>query len=687
VPDDYHSEQARRGDAPVDVAPAAGWVEAPPFKRPGAPHPDYVDSGRYFWLADCQMRWTGSDCQTYSRTITEVVAPAGLQETAQVDVDFDPAYERLVFNHIRVIRGGDVREVDPAAVLSVFRRERDLERALYDGRLTAHLVVPDLRVGDVLDVGRTVAGHPPILAGGLTADWRFEWGCWVGETRVRLLTAAAAPLEFQSWNGAPEAVTREIEDGFREHVWVARETPPGHSEPDIPGWVRYAVGVRATTPMAWSRVADTFRGYYAPEALPADLKAEIDAITATNADPASRAVALLRSVQKTLRYQAVSIGDGGFIPRPLAKIWALRAGDCKDASRLLTAMMIEAGLDACPALVNTARGWALRDEAASLTAFNHCIVRLRLDGRSYWLDPTNAFQGGRLDLLHQARFGWALPLTTGSDLESMGEHPVRDVWQADETFELGPELASPATLKVTTTFASWRADLIRQSLTNEPGTLTRNYVDYYGRLYGEATELAPMEVEDDLEANEIRTVERYSLAQPWLRKPDTDEYEFGPADDLFANHLTTGRGGSARRWAIDMGFPRRLAWTTTMHLPQGVTVNAWDRAYSMPGISVTSTHDQVDDEGRVIRLRRTVSVERQFLPASEAEAYFDLRDAALRTAGVTVSHLVHDGRFHAPRPAPEMGVWPWLMTYGWRVVAILVVLSGVRLLLGALGAG
>jgi len=270
----------------------------------------------------------------------------------------------------------------------------------------------------------------------------------------------------------------------------------------------------------------------------------------------------------------------------------------------------------------------------------------------------------------------------------MGEHPILDVWQADETFELGPELASPATLKVTTIFASWRADLIRQSLTNEPGTLARNYVDYYGRLYGEATELSPMEVEDDLEANEIRTVERYSLAQPWLRKPDSDEYEFGPADDLFANQLTTSRGGSARRWPIDMGIPRRLAWTTTMHLPQSVTVGAWDRAYDVPGIGVTSTHDQVDGgEGRVIRLRRTVSVERRFLPASEAEAYFDLRDAALRTAGVTVSHLALDGRFQAPRGTPELGIGPWLMTYGWRVVAILVVLNGLRMLLSALGAG
>lgn len=79
------------------------------------------------------------------------------------------------------------------------------------------------------------------------------------------------------------------------------------------------------------------------------------------------------------------------------------------------------GLDACAALTSTTHGMALPDLLAASDLFNHCIVRLRLKGTSYWLDPTCPEQTGRLTKLSQVRFGWALPLSGDDDtLEQIG---------------------------------------------------------------------------------------------------------------------------------------------------------------------------------------------------------------------------------------------------------------------------
>lgn len=671
-----HTSDAVDGGGPqVRLAPAGTWAELEPFVRPHDPTDGQVDGGRCFWLSDTQIDLSAEERVWLSRTISEVTSSDGLQDAGQVNIDFDPTYERIVFHHVRVIRDGASREVDPIAGLSVFRRERDLERARYDGHLTAHLVIPDVRVGDVIDVAYSNLGSPPIFGDVFSAEWSFSWGCWVGETRVRILSAADKELIAQGWNDAPEVQIRQLDDGLLERTWRTVDAPQVPGEPDAASWVRRVKRVKVCTPISWRGVADTFRDLYATEALPEDLDAEVAALEAEIPDAAERATSLLRKVQSSLRYQAVSIGDGGFAPAPIKRIWALRAGDCKDASRLLVALMRRVGLDASPALVSTGSGWALRDEAPSLNVFNHCIVRLRLDGRDYWLDPTSYRQGGRLDVLHQARFGWALPLVADSDLVFMGEEPVRDVFRVDETYQLGDTPTDPAELTVTTTYGAWRADAVRRSLESDPAGLARGYVEFYARYYGDVSELQPLEVQDDLDANEVRITERYRLAQAWNPLPEGGAVEFIPFDDLFSQQLTTTRT-SGRRWPIDLGLPRALSWTTKVRLPVAVKVTEWDHNFDIPGIKLRTRHSQLDDQGYVVGLHRTARFERQFLPAEEAGGYFDLRDAALRASGLTITVGVSDGRF---LPAETAGAPPkpswrdWFSNPNvWRVAWLII---------------
>ncbi|MDB5423020.1 MAG: hypothetical protein JWQ29_436 [Phenylobacterium sp.] len=616
-----------------------------------------------------------------TRLVSEVANPDGLQDVGQVSLDFDPAHEKLLVHHIRVLRGGEVREIDPTRALTVFRRERDLERARYDGRLTAHMAIPDIRVGDIVDLAYSTLGAPPLFQGRFSAEWLFTWGCWVGETRVRVLSDAGRAFTVQTWNDAPAVSEQVLASGLVERRWRSTATPSVPGEADVPSWQRTTARVRLSDPMSWADVADTFRGFYEPQDLPDDLQALVAAIVEETPDPAARAAALLRTVQKALRYQAVSIGEGGFVPRPIAHIWGARSGDCKDASRLLVALLQSVGLDAAPALVNTLRGPALDQEAPSLAAFDHCVVRLRLDGQSWWLDPTRFPQGSDLARLHQAHHGWALPLCPGSELEPMGEEPVRDTWTVDERYELGPAPNLPATLTVTTTFGYWRAEGMRRTLAGGVAGTSKSYTDYYSRFYGAVTELAPMEITDDPAANELRMVERYSLAKPWEKALDSDELLFGPLDTLFAEQLTSQRT-AARRWPIDVGLPRRASWTTTVRLPHAVKVSGWDHQFEIDAITARSAHAKSDEWGREIRLVRSIEVRRPFVPAADAEAYFDLRDSALRVSGVTVNHRVQNGRFVDPAPMRAdrfTSIW----RYVWVALLALWLLAQVFRLAGA----
>ncbi|MFC3076830.1 DUF3857 domain-containing transglutaminase family protein [Phenylobacterium terrae] len=641
-----YDERAGTGTAPQQVAygPAPDWIDAPAFVPRGRPAEHDAHEGRWHLFADAQFRLDPELCQ-YFRRVSQVVSPDGLHEAAQLDVSFDPGFERLRIHHVRVIRDGVVREVDPTAGLEVFRREPNLERAVYDGRLTAHYVVPDVRVGDIVDTAYSIEGGHPTLRGRFGAEFSFNWSCWVGETRVRLLASPARPITWKTFNAPPPVEERRLEDGLVERVWRSRDTGPAPWEPDVPPWIRRFDTVLLSDVQSWSEAADLFRGAYGTdEPPPEDLAAEIDRLAAEHPDPADQAVAALRLVQSGLRYQSVSIGEGGYAPRPVSQIWARRTGDCKDASRLLVAMLRRLGLEADPALVNTWRGQALADEPPSATAFDHCLVRLKLGGRVYWLDPTRFPQGGRLEVLHQPRFGWALPLVPAAELEAMGEEPVRKVVEMQEVFTIGAGPGDPADLRIETTYRSWRADEMRRRVSGGRAALSRDFLGYYRRMFGEAQEAAPLEAEDDLANNELRTRERYRLDRPFEVRDGGETLRFLTPDDLFATVLAPART-AARRWPVHLGPPRKHSCITDIVLPREMPFETWDRVFEMEGLVARSRLEVLDGPAMAARLTRSVEITRPVIPAEEAERYFALREAAIEYAGVMVPLTTKGGRF------------------------------------------
>ncbi|EJL21426.1 transglutaminase-like enzyme, predicted cysteine protease, partial [Caulobacter sp. AP07] len=616
-----------------------------------------------YWLSDSQYDLRGGGQVWFHRVITEVVAGDGLQSVASISIDFDPSYQRLDIHHLRVMRGDQTRTLDPALLVNTLRRERDLERAMYDGRLTAHIVTPDVRLGDVVDYAYSITGAQPIFGGRFALEAAFQWGCWVGETRERIVVDAGRDLVIQPWGEPPADQGRPLDGGGVEHLWVARDTPALRGEPDVPGWVRLAPRLRVADPMTWTDVADVFRAPYAsPPALPDDLEAELATIAARAPTPAERVIEGLRLVQTGLRYHSVSLGDGGFVPRPVDRIWATRSGDCKDASRLLTAVLRRLGVEADPALVHTYSGHGLDQDAPTLVAFDHCITRVLCEGAVYWLDPTRYPQGGALPALTQVRYGWALPLVAEATLEAMGEDAPTPVSGSRETFALGPSAGGPSTLDVETVFRGWRADDMRRRLANEgPDELSRSYEDHYARAYGRVIVRQPLEVLDDMEGNALTLRERYELERAWEPRQG-DKVAFTTLDDLFAPHLTPSRTAD-RRAPVDLGLPRRATSEIIVKLGKAFNIAPWDDVFEMDGVKATSRFEAAGEHSW--RLTRSVTFSRRHLPADEAERYFDLREAALRSACLGLTDIPG-----AAKPEPFKVNWQLVFWLAWVAIII-----------------
>ena len=602
----------------VHCAALPDWVDHQPYPSeiPDA-EASCIANGSCRLLNDIQVSLCSPEQAWHCRTVQRVLTREGAERVAHVVAEFDPGFQRIEVHFIRVIRGDESIEHAKPEALQLLRRETNLERLVFDGRLTASLLIPDVRIGDIVEVCVTVYGSVPVLGGRYVG-----WGTFDGfhpwfESRQRLVRPRARRIFMKEYNGPLEctvATNADVEDSRWQIVGQRRR----EAEALTPPWSILHPSLQFSEFASWNEVARLLAPFYESDRLPDELAAEVDRLAVAHQDPAERAIEWLRFVQRELRYFAFSLGEGGLTPRALEAIWSARFGDCKDAATLYAAGARRLGLEACAALVSTTQGFALDEMIPSSDAFNHCIVRLRLNEVSYWLDPTMAVQSGTLQNVFQPHAGWALvlrPETT--DLEKMGgDEPLHILHQEDEV-TFGPRRDSPAILRRRIDCSFWAADGVRNAIANE-GTsgYSQATLKEMRSLWPGAVETSPIEVRDDTASNNITLVLSYEIPDCWKPGGDGSRLDFGIASGH--SRELQPLPPVPRESAIYLGRPRKFTSYLRLNMPGSWKGDGWLRRFEA---SCVQYSDSFRVDGRTITNSRELTVDAWTLPAKEAEGY------------------------------------------------------------------
>ncbi|RYZ13691.1 MAG: DUF3857 domain-containing protein [Alphaproteobacteria bacterium] len=651
--------------AEVEFGPPPSGFDLTPYSVGDRDTRALSDRGLCFWLSDALIDVTGPEKVYTSRIVQQILGADGLQSAASFEVVFDPAHERLVVHAARVHREGQVRETASPQAFEILRRELNLERAIYDGRVTAHMIIPDVRVGDVVETSFSIIGANPALGGRLSQFATLQWGVPTVETRCRLRLPHDRPVRFRLW-GSAEAPQEEVHDGVRQMSWSVLDRDPWRSESDVPAWWVGYDAVHVMDDCSWSDVADLFVDHYAaPTALPDDLAHRIDEIAARHATPAARSAEALRFVQQSLRYHSIGVGEGGFRPRDIPSIWETRYGDCKDASRLLTTVLRRLGVEACPALVHTTMGADLAHSPPFAGGFNHCIVRAMIDGVPHWLDATRATQAGDLGTMTPVFHHHALPLIPGATLEAMTPHDppcladVQEIWTFQRRADAGAEV------EIVTVYRGARADSMRNWAANDGlATISRRLREDMEGIYGPMEEKASMVWRDRDDINELECVEHYHVTWPFVgdREAETT-VRFETRDDVVGHLLRTHDNGR-RQSPIDLGSVRRLRTRRIFRFAVNTNVTPWDVAHSGPGCyghSVLTARNPREAE-----LLLEVGIRQETVPADRTAEYFNFARRMRAVNGVTFAFPLKGGKI----VPSENGETTWV---GWAVAACVVI--------------
>jgi len=429
----------------VQIGPAPDWVV------PSELLPVPADaSGLLFVRAqDTLVRLDAKGQVHYNSYRIKIIHPNALQ-LGNLSFTWNPESGAPIVHTIKVIRGTEAIDVLGKVKFDILRREDQLEKAVLDGSLTAIVRVPDLRVGDELEVAFTARQDDPTLRDTVSgilflqaspSPGRFRLGLsWTeGQQPQIKMTDDMAAVAQKSANGL------EFRFDNPATVNAAKDAPPRFNWKRIVEYSDFA---------EWTQVSQRFAALYQKASsltAASPLKSEAARIAAAHAGQMERASAALKMVQQDVRYIYVGLGDGNLNPATADETWERRYGDCKGKSTLLLALLAELGIQAEPVLVNNSEGdEGLDERLPAAQMFDHVLVRAKIDGKDYFLDGTlpPVVAPGSDPILP---YKWILPLRAeGSRLEPLAWKPA---YRPDKVrlYEVDAREGFDAPARITTT--------------------------------------------------------------------------------------------------------------------------------------------------------------------------------------------------------------------------------------------
>ena len=567
--------------------------------------------------------------EVYQAFATRILTAAGVQDYSQISVNFQPSYQNLVWNRLEVIRDGIVQDRLQSAKFEVIRREEGMENQLYNGNLTTYVILKDIRPNDIIFYSYTITGENPILKGRVHDFIQMSYSVPVERIhRSFIWNENSRALRWQILDSEITMRDEKLESGLRQISYEGLTVPKIEIENSTPNWLNHFPFIEISDYPDWAAFGKwSYNIYHSEEILPSALAQICDQIRTEGGNDAEKAIKVLRWVQSNVRYLGSFLGEHTHAPYPLSDIENRRFGDCKDKGIMTVAMLRHLGLDAAPALVDVDMRAKISRHFPGHCDFNHLIVNLLLDGKEYWLDPTNTFQRGTIENQYTPDYGFAFVIREG--MESLSKVRPSGINNTNtdfhEMFSIDDDDGN-GTLTAQTIASGANADFLRHTFASDSRTdLEESYRKFYERDYPGIKIASPISITDDEAANRITVIERYTL-KDFFKKPITPD---GLATaSVYARSIATYfeiPDSKPRKQPLGISYPVNYKHTIDITIPKNWNVDLKKISTSLP--SINYSYDPIVTDRRLTLTHRYQSLADNVSPADFSKYRQAITDA------------------------------------------------------------
>ena len=378
------------------INPRPDWVVPQAIPGPSTtPAPSFPAR---FILRDAQISARGASLQRYFHEVREPLNPSGLQYASQIQIEFNPAFEKLQLHSVAVIRGTQrINKLAPG-VVNLLRRETNLEQYSYDGLATASIILDDVRVHDRIDLEYTIVGSNPVFGNHFSSFVMLTTTLPIELSSARIVVPKQQALYFKVYSHSTPALLKNSGE-YQELSWQMRNVPAVQIEDRAPAREFQLAWLQVSDFNTWKEASTWASGLFDGkdlQLLPPELTKQLEKWKRETQSPEELALKALSYAQNEIRYFAISLGENSHRPHRPVQVVQQRYGDCKDKTTLLLAMLKTLGIKAAPALVSTNLLDGVDEVIPDPRVFDHVIAQVEIGDKKYWLDATQQYQSGTL---------------------------------------------------------------------------------------------------------------------------------------------------------------------------------------------------------------------------------------------------------------------------------------------------
>lgn len=516
---------------PVPITALPTWVIDIPIQSDSINLKEAAGGVAYLLLAK-QVNVESTHLLSNVTMVKKIINRVGLEEGANIAINYDHSWGSLFLHKLILIRQGKTIDALHSSRMEISQSQSQADNNLYDNVKTLHIILNDVQVGDVIEYSYTISSSDPFLLKPFASTLHTEAAVPIEHLYIRYLLPISKKIVTRTGKAGFQP-RRTFHDGTQEYRWDQWHVPPIKKGTAPNYFFIYEQS-------SWAEINNLYLPWFQiPPQLSPQLLDQIHQLDhettaeklVTMLNPSAltqhQVEKVLSFVQNQIRYTGIEMGRSNYQPSNPSKVYARRYGDCKDKALLMVTMLHQLGIEAYVALVSTEQKAHLIQEPP-LADFDHAIVLVKINDRSYWLDPTRYYQSSNLDHVYLPDYGYALILgkNTTALTRIVPANNQKPEIKVDELYDLSQDIKKPLSYTIISHYSSQEADRVRSFIaaTNLSEIQTR-FGKYTLKYYPHLHTVKPLEIQDDLAKNILTIKEYYEINQLWTYNKNKDETE------------------------------------------------------------------------------------------------------------------------------------------------------------------
>lgn len=532
-------------------------------------------STRYI-LVDKQVNIVSEE--SYYHYARKVLNEEGVQNEVKLAFTFDPEYQELYIHSVSILRDNQQINKLKENKVKVIQRETNLERKIYNGRLTAIILLEDIRVGDILNYEYSIKGINPAFQGKYSNFFRLSWSSPVDFVSYRLIVPALRNINYLNHNTDIEPSIGKKAD-YKVYRWSLYNTAEIIEDNNLPGWYDPYSYIQISEFQSWNEVAVLAAKLYKNHHTSTyELKTKVKEIRKSFESKDDQILMAMRYIQDEIKYLGLEFGINGYKPTDPNLVNKRRFGDCKDKTNLFCTILDELDVKSYPILVHSSFKDRIKEWLPTLHAFDHVITQFEYENKTYWVDPTVSLQGGNIKSLVSVDLKSGLIVSPNS--EHLVNYPINGMdcskITALETYTID-DYKTPISLKICTNYFGMEADKIRSYIQrNSHKSISKTYLEYIAGYYSNAEISDSLIISDDRSQNIITITEFYTIPDFWEMGQDSLQYNRTVYPTVFNNYFPEVKS-PIRAMPFVLKYPKNVEDLIEIHFPDDWVIKSVEK--------------------------------------------------------------------------------------------------------------